>query len=122
MDADWKRMETLKFVTRSMNHLSLIGAREEMRKMGKTDILSYVGNDPVKTQLFLEYVYVGNRIGGGLSKGILDAQTVFGVWSSQWWLALWKKLEPLIKKEREKRSNNKLYDNFEWLIKQLEKK
>jgi len=122
MDADWKKMETLNLMIGMMNHLALIGARKEMRKLGKTEILLHVKDDPAKIQLFLEYVYVGNRIGGGLQEKILDAKTILRTWSSQWWIDLWKKVKPLVEKERKRRNNKKLYSNFEWFVKQLEKK
>lgn len=118
-------METLKLLTALMNHLALIGAREEMRRwnmMENVGILSYIEDDPAKTQLFLEYVYVGNRVGGALSMGTLDKGTILKTWTLKWWLDLWKKLYPLIEQERKRRGDNKLYSNFEWFVKMLKKR
>ena len=93
MDKAWREMETLKFVTGLMNHLSLIGAREEMRRMmiAKAEILTYIEFSPDKVkndlesaaQLFLEYVYVGNRVGAGVAWEILDKETILEIWNPQ---------------------------------------
>ena len=79
MNEKQKALETLKFVTGLMNHLSLIGARKVMRKMGDKDILSYTKDEEVLTQMFLEWVYVGNRVGGGVDLEILDRRTIFRI-------------------------------------------
>jgi len=39
----------------------------------------------------------------------------------KWWLNLWNKLEPLIKKERERRKINELCADFQWLAEDLVK-
>ncbi len=122
MSKDWKKMETLKYVTGLMNHLSILGAREEMRKLGSNDILSHVGEDPHKTQLLLEYTYVGQRVGTGIRKKILDEETILTIWLPQWWVNLWEKLKPLVEKERKTRNINKIAYDFEWLAERLKKK
>lgn len=119
MDKEQKKMETLRFVTDSMNHLSLIGAREEMRKLGGIDVLSHVGDDPIKTQIFLEWVYVGNRVGGGVQMELLDKETILSIWLPVWWIELWEKLKPLIVRERKRRNIEELYTQFEWFVEEL---
>lgn len=128
MDGDWKAMETLKFMTMLFNHLSAIGAREEMRLMkrrSKLSVIEWIKQGKYQeehflekeAQLFLEYVYVGNRVGAGIRLKILDKTTVFETWKPQWWINLWETLEPLVIHERQVRKNEKLYEDFEWLIK-----
>jgi hypothetical protein len=135
VDKTQQQLETFKFVTYLMNHLSLIGAREEMRSVvsgdlfsgtrgfvkGDENILAYVENNSARAQKFLEWVYVGNRVGSGVRMGLLDKKTILETWSPAWWIDLWKKLEPLIMEERKRRGIEKLYGDFEWFIKQLKK-
>lgn len=113
-----EKLQTLTYVTDLLNHIAILGARTEMRKMGDTPILKYVEKDPEKTQLFLEYVYVGNRVGSGVISGILDKKTIFDTWKPYWWANLWKKLEPLVKQERKRRNDPNLYDQFEKFVKE----
>ncbi len=119
-----KQQFTLYYVTTLTNHLSIIGARAEMRKMQlsgvEVEILRYLKKDDgTKTQLFLEYVYVGNRVGGGLRQEILDKDIVFQTWKPYWWGNLWQILEPLVIQERERRHDKILYADFEWFIKEV---
>ena len=118
MDSEEKKLLTLVYASARFDHLAAIGARTELRKRGDTPILEYVKDDPSKTQLFLEYVYVGNRIGNGILTGVLDKDIIFGTWGPRWWRNLWKNLEPLIKQERERRKDPELYDKFEKFIEQ----
>jgi len=111
-----KKLGTLMYVTDLMNHLSDIGAREEMRKLGQQDIVPYIGDDGHKAQLFLEYVYVGNRLGANVNNGILDQKVIFATWTGKWWIDLWKKLQPFIEKERDRRKDPKLYIEFERFV------
>ncbi|MFA5355135.1 MAG: hypothetical protein WC302_00130 [Candidatus Paceibacterota bacterium] len=114
-----KKIATLAFVSQQMDSLTIKGARTEMAKLGKEDILSYIGDDPQRKQLFLEYIYVGNRVGTNVTAGILDSKTIFLTWTPQWWKDLWVKLEPLVKQEREKREILNLYGGFEGFIKKI---
>ena len=115
-----KQFATLNYVTTLFNHISLLGARTEMRRMGKTNILEYLkGDDGTKTQLFLEYVYIGNRVGGGVRQEILDKDIVFQTWKPYWWGNLWQILEPLVIQERERCHDKILYADFEWFIKEV---
>ncbi len=124
MNEKQKKLETLRLVTDLMNHLSLIGAREEWRKMGDEDILSYIGDDATttqKTQMFLEWVYVGNRVGGGVLLGLLDEVIVFHIWKPEWWMEKWTQLKPLVRQERKRRKNPELYWWFEHFAEKAEK-
>jgi len=123
LDKEYKELETFKFVTESMNHLALIGAREAIGNLGETNILYYMHYHPDDSpQLFLEYAYLGNRVGYGVRKGILDKAIILSFWLPEWWISLWKKLEPLIKEERKRRNIPKLYGDFEWFVAKLEQK
>ena len=116
-----KKLGTLMYGTGLMNHLSDIGAREEMRKLGEQDILIYIGEDTHRAQLFLEYVYVGNRVGTNVNHGILDKKTILLTWTPEWWIDLWLKLRPFIKKERQRRKNLELYIEFDRFIERIHK-
>ncbi|OGZ19065.1 MAG: hypothetical protein A2175_01950 [Candidatus Nealsonbacteria bacterium RBG_13_42_11] len=70
-----------------------------------------------EAQLFLEYVYVGNRVGAMCHLSILDKAIIFEICKPQWWINLWETLEPLIVHERQARKDEKLYGDFELLIK-----
>jgi len=129
-----KKLGTLIYVTDLMNHLADIGAREEMRKLGEAglssgphtgsmpqDINSYIGHDIHRAQLFLEYVYVGNRVGANVNNGILDSKVIFATWTRKWWIDLWKRLQPFVQKERERRKDPELYSEFELFIDRIKK-
>ena len=114
---------TLSFVSAQFDEVDRKGAREELRKMktsGK-DITLYLGDDTTKTQMFLQFVYALNRIGAGIRKGTLSRGIIFEAWSPQWFVENWKAFEPLIKKERERRKIENLYNSFEWLSKECSK-
>jgi hypothetical protein len=111
-----KKLGTLIYVTDLMNHLADIGAREEMRKLGQQNIISYIGDDDHKAQLFLEYIYVGNRVGANVNNGILDSKVIFSTWTREWWVDLWGRLKPFVQKERERRKDPELYIKFERFV------
>ncbi|MDD2696623.1 MAG: DUF4760 domain-containing protein [Candidatus Pacebacteria bacterium] len=112
---NWK-LQSLTFASNQFDRLSLIGAREEMRKLGDKDIMSYIGDDPAKTQKFLEYAYVFNRLGEGIKNGILDESIIFQTWlPNEFFVKHWERLKPLVEKERERRKIAELYGSFEWL-------
>ncbi|MDP2664293.1 MAG: hypothetical protein Q8P08_02555, partial [bacterium] len=85
MDAELKKWKTMEFMTGLMNHLSWIGAREEMRKFtqSKKGILEYVGDHSETTQMMLEYVYVFNRLGTLLLEDMLDVGILFKTWQPE---------------------------------------
>jgi len=118
-----KRIGTLVFVSQLMDHLDAIGARLELAKFEKWaskqkegNILSYIGEDRTKKQLFLQIVYMGNRVGTNVNDHILDRKTVLLTWTPPWWKDLWEKLRPLVEKERERRKIPDLYSGFEEFV------
>jgi len=117
----FKKLGTLIYVTELMNNLTVIGAREEMRKLGQQNIISHIGEDVHVAQLFLEYVYVGNRVGANVNNGILDPKVIFATWTPKWWVDLWKKLQPFVEKERERRKDLRLYIEFERFVDKIKK-
>ena len=118
-----KKLGTLMYVTDLMKHLSDIGARKEMRKFREQDqgIISYIGKDDHRAQLFLEYTYVGNRVGANVINGILDHKVIFATWPRKWWLDLWKTLKPFIETERWRRNDPELYSEFERFVGRIKK-
>lgn len=111
-----QRIRTLEYVSGQFDRLSALGARDELRKMGKTQVLTYVDADPStsKTQRVLEYVYTFNRIAVGLKTGSLSEDVLFSVWPPSWFRAHWDRFEPLVKRERSP-GRNLFGSPFEWL-------
>ena len=118
----WKVI-TLSFVSREFNEVDRKGVREAVRKIGDKDVLGYLGKDPAPAdvQMFLQYVYAFNRIGGGIRRGYLS-KVIFKTWMPFWFVDHWKKFQSLVEQERKRRNIPDLYGNFEWLAAYCAKK
>ena len=137
-----KKQFTLIYVSEQMNHLALIGAREAMRQFSirrikmlamtnppypNYHILNFIEDKTVHdildkdensiAQLFLEYVYLTNRIGNSLEDGLLDQELIFKNWTPEWWVRLSEFLRVLIDAERKRRGIRNLYPGFDLMIK-----
>ncbi len=117
---------TLLFVSEQFNEADRKGAREELRRM-KTkkppvSLLSYLKNDPAKTQVILQYVYAFNRIGVGIRYRALRSDIIFKCWLPTWFIDTWETLKPLIDSERKRRNLPEFANSAEWLINECRKK
>lgn len=116
---------TFKYATEQFDRLAVIGAREEMNKVGQyptiLEYLNTIAEPHVRKkaeQNLLEYVYVFNRLGAGIYNGALDRETIYDIWAPDFFRNHWVKYESLLE---EKRNNNKLhkaYRYFDWLAKE----
>ncbi len=117
-----RKMTSLDFTTGQFDKLTDIGARAEFRALGDKDILEYTNygkkdENKGKIRNLLEYAYAFNRIGAGINKKALSEDIVFNIWTPGWIMENWRRLEPLITKEREQPGlqEKRGYLFFEWL-------
>jgi len=115
-----QKLRTLEYATGQFDGLRSAGSRYEMSKLGAQNILDYIGDDKEKKQKFLEYAYVCNRIGLGIYKGALSEDIIFNIWTPSWFEGTWKKLMPLVSRERKERKEQAkgAYVFFDWLAKE----
>jgi hypothetical protein len=117
---------TLLFVSDQFNEADRKGAREELRRMktkdSSVDIMSYLGGDPTKTQVILQYVYIFNRIGVGICYRALRSDIIFRCWLPTWFIDTWETLKPLIDSERQRRKLPEFANSAEWLVNECRKK
>jgi hypothetical protein len=57
---------------------------------------------------------VGEVLGAFVKHGVLDRDLVLDIWPIRWG---WDKLEPVVRRERERGGESALFENFEWLAK-----
>lgn len=115
------RQRTLEYVTDQFNRLAVLGAREEMNKVGKSKtILEYL-NGIIESearnkaeQNLLEYVYVFNRIGAGIFNGSLSRDIIYDIWAPHFFRKHWHKYGSLLQKKRNNNNHN-AYSYFDWL-------
>jgi hypothetical protein len=114
---------SIAFVKTELNEADRKGARELLRVMGNKDILDFLGKKPkpAKVQTFLQLIYTFNRIAWGIRSEFLSKRAIFGMWLPLWFCENWRKLKPLIERERKRRKiyGDKLYGHFEWLAEKL---
>lgn len=105
-------------MTQQFDEVARWNAREELRKMGDTDILAYIGDNYDLRQKLLQWVYAFNRIGAGIYREALDEDVIFEIWTPAWFEEKWNKFSPLVHQERTSRKGaSGAYHYFEWLAK-----